>query len=68
MVQTWNVKPLTGIIVQVSNVHSAVIFRAKNSEDEGATVLRNVGNYNSDTVLQSRIFNMLPNVTKPIAR
>jgi len=39
-----------------------------NTEDESATGLRNVGNYNSDTMLQSRRFNMLPYVRKPIAR
>jgi hypothetical protein len=46
---------------------SAVIFRAKNTENEGATVLRNVGDYNSDTVLKSRRFNVLPDVTKSTA-
>jgi len=47
-------------IPKVSSVHSAVIFRAMNTEDENAMVLRNVGNYNSDTMLQSKRFTMLP--------
>ena len=40
--------PLTGVVVpEVSSVNSAVIFRAKNTEDENAMVLRNVRNYNT---------------------
>lgn len=55
--------PLTGIAVpEVSSVHSAGIFRATNTEDKNAMVQRNVGNYNSDTMLQSSRFITLPDV------